>query len=82
VILIMLCGYSAAKNAAQFSAMPLLQSWTRLPALRERKIFALDANGYFSRPGPRLAEGVEILAHIFHPGLFSSALPIAACAKL
>jgi iron complex transport system substrate-binding protein len=82
VILIMLCGYSAAKNAAQFSAMPLPQSWTRLPALRERKIFALDANGYFSRPGPRLAEGVEILAHIFHPGLFSAALPIAACAKL
>lgn len=34
-------------------------------------VFAVDANAYFARPGPRVAEGIELLAHIFHPELFA-----------
>ena len=34
------------------------------------KVIAVDANAYFARPGPRIAEGVELLAHLFHPGRF------------
>jgi iron complex transport system substrate-binding protein len=82
IILIMPCGYNAAKNAAQFKAMQVPESWHSLPAWRERKICAVDANGYFSRPGPRLSDGVEILAHLFHPNLFSGELPAAAYTKL
>ena len=42
-------------------------------ALREAiaTVYAVDANAYFARPGPRVAEGVELLAHLFHPGKFS-----------
>jgi iron complex transport system substrate-binding protein len=72
IILIMPCGYDAGKNAAAFHATRIPESWANLHALRERRIFAVDANSYFSRPGPRLAQGVEILAHLFHPDLFSS----------
>jgi iron complex transport system substrate-binding protein len=82
IVLIMPCGYDAAKNAAQFTAMAVPESWHSLPAWRDRRIYAVDANSYFSRPGPRLSDGVEILAHLFHPDLLSGELPAAAYAKL
>jgi iron complex transport system substrate-binding protein len=81
-ILVMLCGYDAARNAAEFSRTQLPQSWRNLPALREVRVFAVDANSYFSRPGPRLAEGLQILAHLLHPDLFASQSPDGAFQKL
>ncbi|HVB56818.1 MAG TPA: cobalamin-binding protein [Candidatus Acidoferrales bacterium] len=69
VIIVMPCGYSEDRAAAEFDATQMPEEWRDLPAVRERRIFAVDANGYFSRPGPRLAEGVALLARIFHPGL-------------
>jgi iron complex transport system substrate-binding protein len=42
----------------------------RLPQTVDAQVYAVDANAYFARPGPRVAEGVELLAHIFHPELF------------
>ena len=41
--------------------------WDELPAVREQHVFAVDGSAYFSRPGPRLIEGIELLAAIFHP---------------
>ncbi len=71
VIVVMPCGYNAARTAAELSAAQFPAAWNDLPAVRERRVFAVDANSYFSRPGPRLAEGVRILARIFHPGIFA-----------
>ena len=81
-ILIMLCGYNAAWNSAEFHATQLPPSWMKLPALCDRRIFAVDANGCFSRPGPRLADGVELLAHLLHPDLFPLVLASNVYAKL
>jgi iron complex transport system substrate-binding protein len=81
-ILVMPCGHNAARTVAELKSMHLPEIWSELPAMRERRIFAVDANGYFSRPGPRLAMGVEILAHIFHPNLFPSSLPAGAFQRL
>jgi len=39
-----------------------------LPAIPSARVIAVDANAYFARPGPRMAEGIELLAHLFHPG--------------
>ncbi|HET7615273.1 MAG TPA: cobalamin-binding protein [Gemmatimonadaceae bacterium] len=41
----------------------------RLPAVTDAQVYAVDANAYFARPGPRVAEGVELLGHLFHPQL-------------
>ena len=41
----------------------------RLPAVTDAAVYAVDANAYFARPGPRVAEGVEVLGHLFHPEL-------------
>jgi iron complex transport system substrate-binding protein len=42
----------------------------RLPRITDAEVYAVDANAYFARPGPRVAEGVELLAHLFHPDRF------------
>jgi iron complex transport system substrate-binding protein len=82
IIVVMLCGYNVGRTVTEFNSMRLPEIWSGLPAVRERRIFAVDANSYFSRPGPRLATGVEILARIFHPELFPSNLPAGAFQQL
>jgi len=52
------CGYGLAEAIAVAK---------RLPHITEAQVYAVDANAYFARPGPRVAEGVELLGHIFHP---------------
>lgn len=59
VIIVAPCGFSAESAADQAATLGL-------PAQR---VFAVDANAYFARPGPRLVEGVELLAHLLHPDL-------------
>lgn len=74
-IVVMPCGYGTDRVAAECRAEDFPAPWKSLPAIRERRIFAVDANSYFSRPGPRLAEGVAILAHLVHPELFPAVTP-------
>jgi iron complex transport system substrate-binding protein len=62
VVLTMPCGWYLEESKAQ-----ALAHRERLDALNARQIFAVDAASTFSRPGPRLVDGVELLAHLFHP---------------
>ncbi len=82
VVLIMLCGYNAEKNAAQLAKFEIPEAWMDLPAARKNRFYGVDANGYFSRPGPRLADGVEILAHLLHGQFDESELPSGASMHL
>ena len=82
VIVVMLCGYNAKRNAQEFNTTNIPQNWQNLPAIRNRRIFAVDANSHFSRPGPRLADGVELLAHLFNPQRPQPHLPAATYVKL
>jgi iron complex transport system substrate-binding protein len=63
VIVSMPCGYSAEQAAAETTT-----ARERLAPLGAR-LFAVDAAAYFSRPGPRLVEGIELLGHLLHPEL-------------
>ncbi len=47
--------------------------WETLPAVRKRRVFLTDASAYFNRPGPRIVDGLEILATILHPERFTFA---------
>jgi iron complex transport system substrate-binding protein len=67
VIVVMPCGYNLARVTAECRIDSLHASWAELPAIRERRVYTVDANSYFSRPGPRLADGVAILVTILHP---------------
>jgi len=70
VIVIMPCGYDADRAAAEYTLDRLPPGAETFPAIRKHQVFAVNANAYFSRPGPCLAEGVALLAHLFHPDLF------------
>jgi len=72
VIVVMPCGYDSARAARECNPARFPESWNLLPAVRQGRIFAVDANAYFSRPGPRLADGVALLARLIHPDLFSA----------
>jgi iron complex transport system substrate-binding protein len=75
VVVFMPCGYDL--DAAEAEGPGLLRSrgFSELPAARTRNVFAVDATSYFSRPGPRLADGIEILAWALHPDAFPEPPP-------
>jgi iron complex transport system substrate-binding protein len=64
------CGYHLAETVAQFREMEsrFPAEWRELPAVRERRVYAVDGSGYFSRPGPRVVDGLEILRAIVSDG--------------
>ena len=73
VLILMPCGFDAERTAKEAHILPELPGWADLPAVREGRVWAVDANSYFSRPAPRLVEGVEILGRILHPEAFPGA---------
>ena len=60
MIIVSPCGYRLDR-AAELAR--------KMPRVSDAVVYAVDANAYFARPGPRVVEGVELLAHLFHPDL-------------
>lgn len=67
VIVLMSCGYDLQRNLEVWASTTLPAGWEQLPAVKSGRVYAVDANAYFSRPGPRLVQGVALLAGLFHP---------------
>ena len=82
VIVLMPCGFDAARAAEEARALPGLPGWSDLPAVKNGRVWAVDANSYFSRPAPRLVKGVETLARIMRPEVFQDAPEPADAARL
>jgi iron complex transport system substrate-binding protein len=72
VIVLMPCGYDAAAIASRYPELAAIPEWRYLRAVRESRVYCVDANSYFSRPGPRVVDGIEVLARIFHPDAASA----------
>ena len=66
VVVVMPCGYDAPRSHAEALAYR-----ERLASLGAGEVVAVDASAYFSRPGPRLIDGLELLAHVLHPSAVS-----------
>jgi iron complex transport system substrate-binding protein len=77
VIVAMPCGFDEAGAGEQVAAIAGRPGWRSLRAVREARVHPVDANGCFSRPGPRLVDGIERLAAIFHGELFPGKLAAA-----
>jgi iron complex transport system substrate-binding protein len=69
ILVVSPCGFRLAKAVEQTKQLLQKPGWNGLPAVRNGRVFAVDANAYFARPGPRVVKGVELLAHLFHPEL-------------
>jgi iron complex transport system substrate-binding protein len=67
VIVLAPCGFYATDTLRQLPRARLPAGWPELTAVRENNVWAVDATSYFSRPGPRVVDGAEILARIVHP---------------
>lgn len=73
VLVLMPCGFDTARAIGEARCLPALPGWEDLPAVQNGQVWAVDANSYFSRPAPRLVEGVEIMARLLHPGALPDA---------
>jgi iron complex transport system substrate-binding protein len=73
VVVVMPCGFDVKRSTDE-----ALDHHDRLAALGAQRVVAVDASSYFSRPSPRLVDGLEILAHALHPDRFADRHPDAA----
>ena len=82
-LFLMPCGFDAERALSEAAAVAARPDWAQLRAVRDRHAYVLDGNAYFSRPGPRVVDGIELLASLLHPGRVdrppgARALPVGA----
>lgn len=70
VVVAMLCGFDLHRSAQEMASYEFPSLWNALPAVQNGQVWTTDGSAYFSRPGPRLVDGIEILASIFHTDRF------------
>jgi iron complex transport system substrate-binding protein len=70
IIVLIPCGYYISDITRQIEQTHFPPNWKELPAVKNNRVWAMDASAYFSRPAPRVVDGTEILAKIFHPEIF------------
>lgn len=75
VLVLIPCGFGVARAVSDAGLLSRLEGWDDITAVVEGEVYAADGSSYFSRPGPRLVDGVEMLAKIIHPQVFGDALP-------
>ncbi len=75
IIVLMPCGFDIGKTIGEIDVLTSNEGWHKLPAARNGHVYLVDANSFFSRPGPRIVEGLEILAKIFHPEISPFEVP-------
>ena len=75
VLVVMPCGFHLREAAREAQILSQREGWSDIPAVRDGRVFVVDASSYFARPGPRIVDGTELLAHLIHPQLFDWAGP-------
>jgi iron complex transport system substrate-binding protein len=81
VIVVMPCGFHLRETMTQYADMCFPKGWTDVSAVRSGRVYAVDGTAYFSRPGPRLVTGLEILQSILKDDGFDQ-LPLDSVAKI
>lgn len=77
VIFIACCGFDRERALQDLPLVTEKPGWLDLPAVQQGRVYLADGNAYFSRPGPRLVESLELLAHALHPDLHPPGPPFA-----
>ncbi len=70
VLIVSPCGYNTQRSLEQAEQLKSRTGWNDLKAVKNKRVYAVDGNSYFARPGLRLVDGVELLAHLIHPESF------------
>jgi iron complex transport system substrate-binding protein len=73
VVLISCCGFTAERTMREVGVLQNVPGWEDIPAVRDDRVYVTDGASYFSRPGPRLVDSLELLAHVVQP--YANPLP-------
>jgi iron complex transport system substrate-binding protein len=75
MLVLMPCGFHLRETVEEWGKTPRPAGWKSIEAVRRGSVFAVDGSAYFSRPGPRVIDGIEMLAEIFDPDAFVDTSP-------
>ena len=64
------CGFDERRTLKEWEPLKDLPAWQAIPAVANGRVSAVDGSSFFNRPGPRLVDGLELLARLIHPTLF------------
>jgi len=78
VVVLACCGWAVDRTRREMSLLAGRDEWRSLRAVEQGRVFVLDGNAYFSRPGPRIVDSLEMLAEVLHPDGMSRARPAGA----
>ncbi len=81
VVILMPCGFGLERSVEDLPLLAQREGWETLPAVQNKRVYVIDAAAYTSRLGPRLVTGLEVMAEIIHPELFSGMIPEGAAVK-
>lgn len=70
IVVLMPCGFDLNRVRSEASALARHPGWSKLDAVKKKRVYLTDGNAYFNRPGPRIVESLEILAEIIWPEKF------------
>ena len=70
IIIMMPCGFGIKRTREDIHYLQKKEGWQELRAVKENRVYVVDGNQYFNRPGPRLVDSAEILAEIINPDYF------------
>lgn len=82
ILVLMPCGFDLPKTVEEWARTPRPDGWAELRAVREGRVFATDGSAYFSRPGPRVIDGIEVLSEIIDPAAFDGMAPTDSWVRL
>ncbi|MEX0804491.1 MAG: cobalamin-binding protein [Candidatus Binatia bacterium] len=82
LLILMPCGFDVDRTIQESSVLNRLEGWNELTAVKNGRVLAVNGNDYFSRPGPRLVDGLEILSHIFHSDFDPAAISSHAAKRV
>jgi iron complex transport system substrate-binding protein len=82
MLVLMPCGFHLEETVEEWARTPRPAFWEDLEAARRGQVFAVDGSAYFSRPGPRIVDGIELLAEIFDPAAFIDIAPLGSWTPL
>ena len=82
VLVLIPCGFGVGRAVADIGLLSSRDGWRDLTAVRRGWVFAADGSSYFSRPGPRLVDGLEMLPRMLHPQHYDWDIPSSSAVQV
>jgi iron complex transport system substrate-binding protein len=78
MLVLMPCGFHVNDAVREWQRVPRPSLWPQIEAVRRGQVFVVDGSAYYSRPGPRVIDGIAMLCEIFDPDAFIDVSPVGA----